>query len=182
MPGGQSGKDRTAGRHDVYRRHDGQALKPPALLAGPQFTIALLVQKSTHTDGALCGLQYCFTSFTGTKSTHTDGALVCLQYCCWALKNLSLNEANKKRIASGRAPRLIVEALRRYSVYWLYWYKSTSTLLVHKTRCVSLPRTALAALNRTELQQSCNRAATCVSLPRTAPHCRSTFAGLVVLE
>ncbi|KAJ1479230.1 armadillo-type protein, partial [Baffinella frigidus] len=35
-------------------------------------------------------------------------------YCCWALKNLALNETNKKRIAASRAPQLIVEALRSY--------------------------------------------------------------------
>jgi hypothetical protein len=32
-----------------------------------------------------------------------------MQYCCWALKNLALNETNKKRIAASRAPQLIVE-------------------------------------------------------------------------
>jgi hypothetical protein len=42
------------------------------------------------------------------------GHQLCLQYCCWALKNLALNEANKNRVAGGRGPRLIVEALRGY--------------------------------------------------------------------
>ena len=53
------------------------------------------------------------SSIIATMDKHSNHQL-CLQYCCWALKNLSLNEANKKRISSGRAPRLIVEALRNY--------------------------------------------------------------------
>lgn len=57
--------------------------------------------------------------------------------CSWALKNLGLNETNKKRIASGRGPRLIVEAMRNFPGHagiveeacgYVEWPKETALL------------------------------------------------------
>ena len=61
--------------------------------------------------GALNNLHHKIVWIVSCNHVHFD------QYCCWALKNLALNEANKNRIAGGRGPRLIVEALRGCKEY-----------------------------------------------------------------